>query len=242
MNPLHKAEEENLLALFRRMWSSAGEIASAEISDRPDVRGMLASGRPFGMEIATLTEDGRAQSDEALKGSFTRELASACTAAGLYAAFSLGLGDWQANRLVDKEHRARVVALLVQLTKEAGGRRLDLDEDALEARGIDDLNGVGINPACEGFEIYFGRSGWLPRSEFVRERIARKDERASGYRAAIGAGADLWLLLVVGLTLSGSVVRPRPTETFETRFDRVFFLECWKDMEKVTELTVRRTG
>lgn len=67
MNPLHKAEEENLLALFRRVWGSASEIASAEINDRPDVRGMLASGRPFGMEIATLTEDGRAQSDEALK-------------------------------------------------------------------------------------------------------------------------------------------------------------------------------
>ncbi len=118
MNPLHKAEEENLLAIFRRVSGSAGEIASAEISDRPDVRGMLASGRPFGMEIATLTEDGHAQSDEALKGSFTRELAAACTAAGLHATFSLGLGDWQANWLVDKEHRARVIALLVQLTRD----------------------------------------------------------------------------------------------------------------------------
>jgi hypothetical protein len=241
MNPLHKTEEEKLLALFRRVWGSAGEIASAEIGDRPDVRGMLASGRPFGMEIATLTEDGRAQSDEALKGSFARELAAACAAAGLHATFSLGVGDWQANRLVDKEHRARVVALLVQLTREAGGRRLDLQERALDRRQIDAFNGVTIEPVLEGFEVWFGRSSWgLPGPDFVRERIARKDERAETYRETIGADADLWLLLVVGTTLAASVIRPSPIETFETRFDRVFFLECWKDIEKVTELTIRR--
>jgi hypothetical protein len=48
------------------------------------------------------------------------------------------------------------------------------------------------------------------------------------------------LLLVVGRTLAGSVVRPGPTETFETLFDRVFFLECWQEIEKVTELNVSR--
>jgi hypothetical protein len=46
-------------------------------------------------------------------------------------------------------------------------------------------------------------------------------------------------LLIVGTTLSASVIRPSRTETFETRFDRVFFMECWRDMEKVVELAVR---
>jgi hypothetical protein len=118
---------------------------------------------------------------------------------------------------------------------------LFLDEDALEARGIDELNGVAIDFVPEGVEICFGLSSWrLPGSEFVRERIARKDQRVSEYRRNIGSGGELWLLLVVGRTLSASVRRPSPAEMFETRFDRVFFLECWVDMEKVVELTIRR--
>jgi hypothetical protein len=54
MNPLHKPEEGNLLTLFRRVWAGAAEIASAQIRDRPDVRGVLVDGRPFGMEIRHL--------------------------------------------------------------------------------------------------------------------------------------------------------------------------------------------
>jgi len=240
VNPLHKADEGTVLELFRRVWVGAGEIASAVISDRPDVRGTLVGGRGFGMEIATLTEDRRAQSDDVLHGSLTRELGAACAAEGINASFSLSLGDWQAGWLIERVHRTQVVALLVQLAKEAGSRPLDLDEDALEARGIDDVNGLTIKPIPKGFEAYFGRSGWLPGSEFVRERIARKDKRAAEYRAAIGDGAALWLLLVVGGTLAGSVLRPSRREMFETRFDRVFFLERWVDMEKVTELAVQR--
>jgi len=242
MNPLHKLDEEKLLTLFRRVWSGASEIASAEISDRPDVRGKLVDGRPFGMEIVTLTEDVRAQTDDVLGGKFTRELEAACATEGINVSFVLGFYDGQAAGLVDRANRARVVALLLQLAKEAAGP-LDLNEGALEARGIDDFNELAIKPIPEGCEVYFGRSGFLPGSEFVRERIARKDKRAPVYRSAIGADADaeLWLLLVVGMELAASVMRPIPHETFETRFDRVFFMECWQNMEKVVELTIRRS-
>jgi len=193
------------------------------------------------MEIVTLTENARAQSDEALRGSFTRELAVACSAAGVHGSFSLSLGDGQAGGLVDKARRARAVALLAQLAKDAGGRPVELGERALERRGMGDLlDGVTFTPDPEGFAVYFGRHSWRVRgSEFVRDRIAQKDERAADYRAAIG-DADLWLLLVAGATLAGSVIRPQPTETFVTRFDRVFFMECWVDMENVLELQVQR--
>jgi hypothetical protein len=239
MNPLHKPDEDKLLRLFRRVWAGAGQIASAEIKDAPDVRGVLVGGRRFGMEIVTLTENSRAQSDGVLHGSFTRELEVACAAEGINASFGLNLGDWQAERLVDRANRERVVALLVRLAKEADGQPLDLDEDAVEARGIDDLDGVAIEPIPDGIEVYIARSGRGLGSEFVRERIARKDKRAPEYRAAIG-DADLWLLLVVGTTLSASVMRPSLAEAFKTLFDRVFFMECWVDIEKVVELAVQR--
>ena len=69
---------------------------------------------------------------------------------------------------------------------------MDLQERALDRRQIDAFNGVTIEPLPEGFEVWFGRSSWgLPGPDFVRERIARKDERAEEYREAIGADADL---------------------------------------------------
>lgn len=145
--PAQKEEEAQQLALFRRVWAGAGEIASAEASDGPDVRGTLVGGRPFGMEIATLTEESRAQSDDLLDGSFTREIEAACAAERINnVSFVLGFVGGQANQLVGRAKRARAVALLVQLAKEAGGRLLDLDEDALEARGIDYFSDLVVEP------------------------------------------------------------------------------------------------
>ncbi len=224
-NRRQQLEEEEILQTFRRVWAGAPGIASAEIGDAPDVRGVLFGGRRFGMEIVTLTNNARAQSDAALSGSFTSELRAACATAGIHGSFSLSLGDWQAGGLVDKARRAHVVALLVQLARDAGARPLHLGERAMERRGIGDLGGLTFTPDSEGFEVYFGQHSWSVRgSEFVRERIAQKDERAADYRAAIG-DADLWLLLVAGTKLASSVVRSPPTETFETRFDRVFFCQ-----------------
>ncbi len=240
-NPLHKPEEERLLALFRRVWVGREEIADAKVLDGPDVQGTLVDGRRFGMEIVTLTEEKRKASDDALRDWFAPELEAACAAAGISASFVVGVYDGLATRFVEKAHRAHMVPLLVELARQAGGRPLDLDEEALEAQGIDDLSYLYIEPSPEGFDFYFTRSGWLPGSDFVRERIALKDKRAGKYRAALGDDAPaLWLLLVAARTLAASVDLPSPEEVFETHFDRVFFMECWQDAEKVVELATRR--
>jgi hypothetical protein len=246
MNPAHKADEAALFARFRRAWEGAAAISTVEYDDRPDVRGTLADGRPYGVEIARVTDEGRARSDAVWKRHFESELEVACRDASVRATFIVGAGEWQLDHLVDVDHRKRVVAFLVHLAKEAGGSPREFDEDELERRGFDGFDFVAVEPGSDAVGLGLAQHarglGWV----FVKECIAAKDKLAPKYRQEVGAGSALWLLLVAGTTFANGVQIPRTTIAFETLFDRVFFLDCWRDPddgcehERVVELPIKR--
>jgi hypothetical protein len=273
VNEDHKSDEREALERFRSAWEGRDEITSVDPGnwDSPDVRGMLTDDRPFGMEVVTVTDQGLAHAASLLKDKLKPELEAAVTAASLNGTLALCFGEWQERPLADRARRRKFVADVVEFARGAGGKiRETYDEDGAQRRKLiadlmggkddaDDPSGVpdgavvvdGVEkvifePAADGgVDVLMTRNGWGRGVNEIQACITRKDEKAGEYRRNLAAGAQLWLLLVAGTTYADGVLAPPRQMKFDSKFDRVFFLDHWpvrsgRSTDKVVELPLRR--
>jgi hypothetical protein len=234
MSRAHKDDERRWVECFLAAWSDRTEIQSIDASESPDFVGVLKSGKPFGLEVATLTDDKLAESTF-LIDAFKTELIQAARAASINALFSLDFEEYEAPALRATERRRRLIGDLIELAREAEGRTL-----RREVAGIDS---VTIHPAEDGPHAIIGRSargrGW----NFIQGCIKAKNAKADGYRSTLPPGAELWLLLVAGSSFANGVEVPPKHLPFDASFDRIFFLDHWpvrsgKDSDRVVELKI----
>jgi len=76
MNKAHKEQERAFVERFLAARDGRATIATFEQGEAPDVVGVLASGKPFGLEVVTVTDERLAEGGSLLKV-FTRELDAA---------------------------------------------------------------------------------------------------------------------------------------------------------------------
>jgi hypothetical protein len=241
MNQDHKADERQWVERFRAAWEGRDEIASIDAGDAPDFAGTLADGRPFGLEVVTLTDQGLAHGGSVLNDKLMPELEAAATAAGVNAIFALHLGEWQERPLGDRDRRRKVIADLVEFARGAGGQERQSDD----VDKVDGVDTVTIYPSDDGVHVWPFRRAWGRGVNEIQACITAKDAKAGTYRQRLAVGAPLWLLLVSGTTYANGVSAPPRHLTYDTKFDRVFFLDHWpvrsgKSANTVVELRIRR--
>jgi hypothetical protein len=184
------------------------------------------------------------------------ELEAAATAASLSGTFGLCFGEWQERPLAELARRRKLIADLVEFARGADGQLRETDDvdpyDEMDGLAVvkdpvvvDGVDKVLFDPGDGGVEVGIIRNGWGRGVNEIQACIAKKDEKAGEYRANLAApDTQLWLLLVAGTTYADGVLAPPSHFTFETKFDRVFFLDHWPvrsggSTDKVVELRLR---
>jgi hypothetical protein len=248
MNSAKKAEERRLVAHFVAAWSGGGAIATFDPNwkESPDFAGVLSDGRPFGLEVVTVTDKSLAKSGSDIHRRFVPELQAACLKRAVGALLHVSLQEWDAIRLGDRKHRRRLVERVADFVLEQRHHQETLERDALEARGIEGLDALTLYEETTGnVGVMVGRTAWGRGCDVVQDAIAAKDTKATAYRRRLGDGVELWLLVVAGTSFADGVEPPLKHITFDTTFDRVFFLNHWpvrhgKALDRVSELPIRR--
>lgn len=244
MSLAKKTDEQELVDRFVAAWSGRAEIASIEPSESPDFEGMLATGQRFGIEMVTITEPTLAKGHSDIHKRFVPELEEACRKRSVGATFAVHFEEWDAERLADPGHRRKLVDGIADFVRDVRSHPNTMGRRRLEALGIEGLDALTFWEEDVGdFAISVGR---VARGRGVNELqacITKKDKKAATYRAKLGRDAGLWLLVVAGTSFADGVEPPMKHLTFETTFDRVFFLDHWpvrhgEPMDRVVELPI----
>ena len=250
MNSTKKEQERRLLDHFLAAWSDGTVIASIDDEEReaPDFAGVLTNGCRLGIELVRLVDPSLAKSHSDIHDRFVPELQEACRVRAKAATIHLSFAEWDASRLREREHRRKLAAAIADFVREARDHRQAIYRTSLEARGIDGIDVLSFY-AEQGNDVgvLVGRNTWGRGPNEIQAAIASKDALTSDYHRNLGQDAALWLLVAAGICFASSVPPPMKQLTFDTAFDRVFFLDCWpiragRSVAGVVELPIRPLG
>ena len=245
MNPAHKPDEQKLLDQFLAAWSDRSQIARIEQRESPDFEGVLVTGQRLGLEMVTVTDSTLAKGRSDIHDRFVPELQAACRTRLVGATFSVNFEEWDAQRLADKEHRRNLVERVADFARDARDHRQKIYRSTLEARGIEGLDSLSFYAEKVGdVGVMVGRTAHGRGCNEIQACIAAKDAKAADYRRRLGHDAALWLLVVAGTSFADGVEPPPRHLTFDTVFDRIFFLDHWpvrhgEPLDRVVELPIR---
>jgi hypothetical protein len=209
MNKAHKIAEREQLERFRDAWSHRSAISSIDDGDHdgPDVEGVLATGRRFGLEIVGFKDPVQAERETFLHDRLHPDLERAAGPHGTQMNFCLMVEDRGFDRLGSRRERRKLVDRLLAFAIASKGTHGIVHTAAdLESQGFDGLSSVAVLPS-NAVHLSIGQTtqdrGWTS----VQKRIAEKDAKIGAYREKLGPMAEQWLLIVAGTSLADTTTR-----------------------------------
>ena len=236
MQLAHKVVERVLVERFRRCWAGGASIRSLHRYESPDFYGLFSAGR-VGIELVRLIDEQAAEGGPLVKRYLAQELEEAANTARIAVIFDVDFDKDGALNLTSRKARGSLISSLVALARDPGTHDRFLGREELKERKVAGVHGVRLMPSRPewGSGVMIGRMGAGDRDRSLVPRcIAKKEANVPVYRARIAPGAELWLLIVAGLSFDSFVDVYPEDGPFATRFDRVFVLD--HDPECVFEL------
>ena len=226
MSRLAKKEHERAAVSELLKWLG---IVDAEVSDResPDFEVFAAEKGRFAIEVVELADPSIAAGQAALKA-LEKDLADALRSRGLTRGVHLSVGEG-GILFAPREVRARHVKAITELVNERSSRRgaIDIGNRALASAGAEFVLKVMVNDS--GF-VTIGSSATGRRQPFVQGCIDAKNAKVSEYRASLGAGQPLWLLLLTGIAFrSGIWSVVVEDHEYISDFDRTFCIDAFEN-------------
>jgi hypothetical protein len=224
-----KEEEAEAVREFVRLLPLPG--ATFEPDESPDFVLTLADGRKVGLEVTEVHVENQAKGyavAEQLCEEVKVALASRRVTMGvvmsiphLYVGFSV----------LRPGRRAELAGLLAKLFEGdvpalANTKSVHHEREELTALGIDEVGSVTVN-RNDGLYVGTTSSGMGSRGGVAQLGIDKKNRKVETYRAKM-SGAEQWLLLVTGRSMSSSIWSRVLEDEFVSKFDHTFVLDCYE--------------
>jgi hypothetical protein len=200
--------------------------------ESPDFALVLPDEGVVGLEVEETVDHGTAAGNAAMNrlcSDLKTTLTARRLAVSVMPSFYWACSELVAPAKVRRAHVKKLADLIEQRPPPTDGKRVTFNQEELTAAGAPFVDHMHVWASDETI-VGWGHHRPGPNMPFLDDKIRQKDERLDDYRRNMPDAKEFWLLLVAGAHDASGILHFVAIDyTYQTRFDRVFYLDLQKD-------------